>query len=398
MCFVSPACCIAFFSSPALTYGFPSPSKAGSDSVHTDVDDKYSSVSELHSESSKSSDSSNNQSVNIAGHHIVLYEELTPTYVIKNLVVKPSRPQQRLHGPVTWGGGWHSLTSAKASTQLLLIQQPAMPIPSTSTPSSILAVPQGQVKKGGSHSNLNSYLSILNSYPHISPHPKKDSYESKGPTWVEGPKGSATEGQSQHKRVCIEEEKKEVVSMTSHLLKPQQHHKEGRVHSYSQYKGRGGHSLSTIQHKSHCFQKNIGSDSTGSPSISSSQTPSSPSSSKSASPPSSSPSSSTAHSPYHLPDNSPRQRHFLNTTEILNQLGLLAITLHAKELLKQNAATERDIAQLRQHTHFLWQIAEASQYGCNEGSGSLDKLLQAMRESGSYPNLDLKLLKLHSKS
>ncbi|XP_027129107.1 CLOCK-interacting pacemaker [Larimichthys crocea] len=399
-------------------------SEAGSDFVHTDLDDQRSSVSEPHRQSSNKS---NNNSVNnaaAAGHNMPPYEDLTPIYVIKNL----SRPEQLLHGPLAWGGGWHSLTNAKAPTQLLLIQQPAMPAPSSSTPtpSSSLAAPQGQVKKGGSrsnqnhnsknHSSKNSYLPILNSYPRIAPHPRKESLEGKGATWLEGVKESGSEGQSQSKRVCTEEEKREAVSTTSHLLKPQQQ-KEGRVHSQSQYKGRGGHSSfpssshcplpghasSTTQYKSHHCRQSLGSNSVGSPSVSSSQTPSPPSSSvspSSSSPSSSSPSSSTAHSPYCLAPDSSSSRHqrFLNTAEILNQSGLLAITLRTKKLLKENAATEREIAQLRQHTNLLCQAAQASQNRCNEGSDSLDKLLQTMTESGSYPSLDTKQLKVLSSS
>lgn len=75
---------------PPLTLGSPSPSEAGSDSVHTDVDDQRSSVSEPHRESSKSLNNNTN-SVNAAGHNMPPYEELTPIYVIKNLVVKPVR-------------------------------------------------------------------------------------------------------------------------------------------------------------------------------------------------------------------------------------------------------------------------------------------------------------------
>ncbi|XP_070838986.1 CLOCK-interacting pacemaker-like [Chaetodon trifascialis] len=403
-------------------------SEAGSESVHTDLEDQHSSVSKPHRKSSKSSNNSNN-SVNATGHNMPPYEELTPIYVIKNLVVKPSRPEQLLHGPMAWGRGWHSLTNAKAPTQLLLIQQPAMSAPSSSTlTTSSIVAPQGQVKKGGSrsnqnhssknHSSKNSYLPILNSYPRIAPHPRKESHEGKGVTWLEGVKESGSEGQSQSKRVCTEEEKMEAVSTTSHVLKPQQQHqKEGRVHSQYQYKGRGGHSSfpssshclpphhasSTSQHKSHRCQRSSGFDSVGSPSVSSSQTPSPPSSSDSpscSSLPSSSPSSSITHSPYCLaPDSSStRHRRFLNTAEILNQSGLLAIALRTKELLKQNADTEREIAQLRQHTHLLCQVAQTSQSRCNEGSYSLDKLLQTMTDSGSYPSLHLNQLKVLSSS
>ncbi|KAI3373075.1 hypothetical protein L3Q82_006345 [Scortum barcoo] len=390
-------------------------SEAGSDSVHTDVDDQRSSVSEPHRDSNKSSNNSID-SLNAAGHNMPPYEELTPIYVIKNLVVKPSRPEHLLQGPLAWGGGWHSLTSTKAPTQLLLIQQPAMPGPSSSTPtpSSSVAAPQGHVKKGvarnnQNHSSKNSYLPILNSYPRIAPHPRKESHEAKGPTWLEGVKESGSEGQSQSKRVCTEEEKREAVSTTSHLKPQHQHQKEARVHSQSQFKDRGGHSSfsssshcllssqasSTTQCKSHHCPRSSVSDSVGSPFVSSSTLPSSSDSPSSSSPPSSSPSSSTAHSPYCLAaDNSSRwHQRFLNTAEILNQSGLLAITLRTKELLKQNLTTEREIAQLRQHTHLLCQVAQASQNMCHEGSDSLDKLLQAMKESGSYPNLDLNQVK-----
>ncbi|XP_071780972.2 CLOCK-interacting pacemaker-like [Centroberyx gerrardi] len=404
-------------------------SEAGSDSVQTDVDDQRSSVSARHRESSKGCNNNN-------AHNMAPYEELTPIYVIENLVVKPSRPEQLLHSPLAWGGGWHSLTGAKAPTQLLLIQQPAMPAPSssTSTPSSTLAKPQGQIKKGGSRSNKNHssktlYLPILNSYPRIAPHPRKESHEGMGASGAWGVMESGSEGQSQSKRVCTEEGKKEAVSTTSHLPKPQQQHhqKEGRVHSHShsQYKARGGHSSfpnpshcplpgrasSTTQPKFHHSHQSSRSDSMGSPSVSSSQTPYphfSSDSPPSSCPSSSSSSSSVAHSPYRpapeaavgssLSDSQPacssmRQRRFLNTAEILNQSGLLAITLRTKELLKQSAATEREIAQLRQHTNLLCQVAQAGQHVSNEGSNSLEKLLQAMTKSGSYPSLDFNQLK-----
>ncbi|XP_022076733.1 CLOCK-interacting pacemaker-like [Acanthochromis polyacanthus] len=391
-------------------------SETGSDFVHTDVDDQRSSVSEPHRESSKTLDSN---SVNGANNNITTYEELTPIYIFKNLVVKSSRPEQLLHGPLEWGGGWHSLTSGKAPTQLLLIQQPTVPTPAstTTTPLSCLAPPQGNAKKGGNRSNhgsKNSYLPILNSYPRIAPHPTKDIFGGKGTTWVKGVKESSNEGQSQRKRVCTEGENRETVSTSSHLLRLH-HQNEGRV--YCQHNGREGHTsypstshcpllsytASTTQHKSYHSQPCSGSGSIHSSSISSSKTPSPPSSSdspSSSSPPSSSPSSSAAHSPYCLaPDClSTRHRRFLNTAEILNQSGLLAITLRTKELLKQNAATEKEIAQLRHHTHLLCHVTQVRQNGSNEGSDSLDKLLQAMSESSSYPNLDLNHLKTLSSS
>lgn len=360
-------------------------SEAGSDSV----DDQRSSVSEQQRPSNSSN--SNNS--------MAPYKEITPVYVIKNVMVKPSRPDQLLHSPQAWGGGWHGLTSAKGPTQVLLIQQPTLPAPSSTTINPL----QNHTKKVNGRRNQphkNSYLPILNSYPRIAPHPRKESHESKGSSArVGGAKESGGEGQSQSKRVCTEEEKREAVSTTTHLLKPQQH-KESRVHSYSQHKNRSGNAhhnsqaTSTTQTKEHHCQQS--SDNVSSPLVSSSQTPSphcTSGSQSSSSPPTSSPASSVVHSPYRpTPDStSTRQRRFLNTAEILNQSGLLAITLRTKELLKQNAATEREIAQLRQHTQYLCQAAQTSQTSPN--NENLEKLVQAMSESGSYPELDLNQLK-----
>ncbi|XP_034034706.1 CLOCK-interacting pacemaker-like isoform X2 [Thalassophryne amazonica] len=333
------------------------------------------------------------------------YEKLTPLYVIKNLVVKPSSPEQLLCGSLAWSGGWHSLTGAKTPTQLLWIQQSAIPALSScaQTSSTTVATRQGEKKKGGgrinqTHGVKNSYLPILNSFPRIAPHPKKESQEAQGVSWVEGIKENGSEGQSQSKRMCTEEEKMEAVSSTTYLPMHQQHQKDARVHS--QYKSKGSHCksnhTSSIQPKTHCCHQRLSSDSMTSLSLSSSQTPSSPSSDSpsSSSPSSSSPSSSVVHSLYcQTPErSSERQRRFLKTAEILNQSGLLAITLRTKELLKQNAAAEREIAQLRQHTHLLCQVAQTTQQGHKEGSDSLDEVLEAMAESGSYPNLNLNQL------
>lgn len=319
-----------------------------------------------------------------------------------------------------WSGGWHNLSSAKAPTQLLLIQQSTLPACSTSnlTISSGLAALQGPTEKGGNQNHISkkSYLPILNSYPRIAPHPKKECQEDQTAPWVEGVKDGGSEGHSQSKRVCIEEEKKEALSISNHLPKPQQQ-KDGSVYSYLQYKGKGGqgsssssshfslpsHTSSAIQIKTHHCQQSLNSHILSSPSIFSSKTPSPPyftDSPSSSSPHSSSPSSSTAHSPccLALDSSTTHQRRFLNTAEILNQSGLLAITLRTKELLKQNAATEREITQLRQHTNLLCQIAEPNQNVCNAAPGSLRNLLQAMTESGSYPNLDLSQVKSISSS
>lgn len=330
-----------------------------------------------------------------------------------NLLVLQPQSEQLPHGSLAWGGGWQGLDNPKTPTQFLLIQQPALAAPSSSPstlPPSSGASPQ--TRKGGSHSRQNhsskaSYLPILNSYPRIAPHPEKGRYEGKGASVSEGVREGGSEGQHQSKRVCMEGEKREAVSTTSAPPKPRQHHKlKGRARDGlssllhhpppSHAAAPSQHKRQHRQHRQH--QPPAASDSVGSPSVSSSQTPSLPYSSTSPSffsPPSSSPSSSTPHSTQcPAPDSSStRHRRFRNTAEILNQSGLLAIALRSKELLKQNSATDRELAQLHQHTQLLCQVVQGSQNKWNQGSCSLDLLFQTMAESGCYPNLDFNQVK-----
>lgn len=329
------------------------------------------------------------------------------------LLVLQSQSEQLLHGSLAWGSGWQGLDNPKTPTQFLLIQQPAVAVPSSSSALSPSGGASPQLRKGGNRCRQNrssktSYLPILNSYPRIAPHPGKNSYEGKGASVVEGVKEGGSEGQHQSKRACIEGQKREAVSTTTTALpKAQQHHKvKGRSRdSFSSllHHSLPSHSSAPSQHKHqhHQHQPRSSSHSVGSPSVSSSQTPSPPSSSNSpssSSPPSSSPSSSISHSPQcPAPDSSStRHRRFRNTAEILNQSGLLAIALRTKELLKQNVATDREIAQLHQHTHLLCQVVQGSQKKWNQGSYSLDQLLQTMAESGCYPKLDLTQVKVLS--
>ncbi|KAM9801356.1 CLOCK-interacting pacemaker [Neosynchiropus ocellatus] len=99
-----------------------------------------------------------------------------------------------------------------------------------------------------------------------------------------------------------------------------------------------------------------------------------------------------------LPSNSPfpvsrngrsssRHRRFLNTVGILRQSGLLDITVQTKELLNQSMATDRDIAQLRQHTELLCQAA-CSNSAHPDDKTAWETLHRIMEESGSYPKLN----------
>lgn len=80
-----------------------------------------------------------------------------------------------------------------------------------------------------------------------------------------------------------------------------------------------------------------------------------------------------------------RHRRFFNTVQVLKKSGLWDMTLRTKELMRQSNATRREIAQLRQHSDLLCQLASN-----NQTSGDQNKLLglhRDMAESGSYPGL-----------
>lgn len=82
-----------------------------------------------------------------------------------------------------------------------------------------------------------------------------------------------------------------------------------------------------------------------------------------------------------------RHRRFLNTVQVLKQSGLWDITLRTKELMRQSNATQRDIAQLRQHSDLLCQVASSSYQNPSNHMGAWLSLYKTMAESGSYPGL-----------
>lgn len=82
-----------------------------------------------------------------------------------------------------------------------------------------------------------------------------------------------------------------------------------------------------------------------------------------------------------------RHRRFLNTVQVLKQSGLWDITLRTKELMRQSNATQRDIAQLRQHSDLLCQVASSSYQNPSNHMGPWLNLYKTMAESGSYPGL-----------
>ncbi|XP_068172842.1 CLOCK-interacting pacemaker [Antennarius striatus] len=231
-------------------------------------------------------------------------------------------------------------TSSSGAAHVILLQQPNLFLTNLQLhkPTSRKCSTTGKVATG-------AYLPILKSYPRIAPHPSKKPPDE--PTLND-------KIQNLSKRVCTEH-KSDSTAVTSSL--PEQHlHKQPKL------------DVSTPMSSSARVSPASSSPTT----VSSSQV--------------SSRSSPCATSPFLLTrglhrngTTSARHRRFLNTAEILRQSGLMDITLRTKELLRQSNATERDIAQLRQHTELLCRAAS--------DVNAWEHLHRSMAESGSYPNL-----------
>lgn len=199
------------------------------------------------------------------------------------------------------------------------------------------------------------YLPTVSSYPHIAPQPSK-----------KPPDKSSVNDASQNlsKRVCTEHKIDDTPVARS---LPEQHlHKQPKaipasVQPFS----------SSTRHCLPSPTSNTSSSRQGSSSVSSLHTP------------------SFFLAARHLHRNgttSTRHRRFLNTVEILRRSGLLDITQRTKEIMRQNSATEQDIAQLRQHTELLCQATSNPSCSLN-GITAWEHLHRTMAESGSYPSL-----------
>lgn len=278
-----------------------------------------------------------------------------------------------------WG-----LEGTNAQSNLLLLQQPG-----TVSPLHVhTLLPQRAESKN--KKSKNAYLPILSSYPRIVPNLNKKKRD-KPPTSREG----SSEEHRLSKRVCTEETKEEISISTQvpEKLPNKQLESHFLSHSHSVL-----HSLSfssDLEQRSSCLpppELNVMGTSAftslNSSSVSSLKTPSlSFPSLSSCSEPAALllPTSKVYLSGGSVPDSTSgltRHRRFLNTVEILSQSGLLDITLRTQELLRQSAAIEQNIAQLRQHTHMLCQAVHA-----DSNVATLEKTYRVMVESGCYPNL-----------
>lgn len=273
--------------------------------------------------------------------------DLTPIYIIKNMVLKQPDTIQKT-GQLRWE------TGSSGVPRVILCQQPSL------LPASL------QLRKPSSRSSVTGKktkgLPVFN-YPRIAPHPSKKPPDKSS---------SNVDSQNLSKRVCTEHKSEHTPENRS---PPQQLLNKQPKLAVSA----SGQTCSSSPRDSP--------SSSSSPSVSSSQSSPSVSTVHTAT---SSSSSVTARGPNkNTTTTSARHRRFLNTVEILQQSGLLDITLRTKELLQQSNATERDIAQLRQHTELLCEAARNPNCSFN-GITAWECLHRAMAESSNYP--DLKLL------
>lgn len=234
------------------------------------------------------------------------------------------------------------------------------------------------------------YLPILNSYPRIAPNLNKKKTEK-----LQASRDGSLEAHSLSKKVCTEETKVEVSISTQvpekHPDKQLERHFLTHSHSFLHSLSSSGDSVQ----KNSCFPtpdlELMGTSafmglSSSSVSTSTTSSQSFPFSSSCSEPAALLlPTSKVNLSEGSVSDPTislTRHRRFLNTVEILSQSGLLDITLRTQELLRQSAATEQNITQLRQHTHLLYQATHSG-----SSVPSLEKIHRAMVESGGYPNL-----------
>lgn len=352
-------------------------SDTGSDSLQTDAEDQRSvSEQKLHKTPGV-------QGVSDKGKRLLVSSppELAPIFIIKNVVLKqPVQPGQEhvLQSPLGWGSGGSNL---QTPTHLLLLHQPGVNAP----PMHLHKSSQSQrAESSGRKKSKSTYLPILNSYPRIAPYPSK-----KTPDKPSASRGSNADEHSLSKRVCTEEKREEVSTST-------------QAPAHKQPDGRSKHRslcppdtlLTSHQRRSPRPPCSPSTLSLGSPSVSSSETSSPPSACESNTPQPPTRRGLQRHTSGLGSDSdatpakgalppSAKHRRFLNTVEILSQSGLLDITLRTQELLRQSAATERDIAQLHEHAQLLCQAAQAG--SCMPTAWT--QLHQVMAQSGCYPSL-----------
>uniref|UniRef100_A0A4W5QAS0 Uncharacterized protein n=1 Tax=Hucho hucho TaxID=62062 RepID=A0A4W5QAS0_9TELE len=323
--------------------------------------------------------------------------DLTPIFTIKNVVFKQLRESvavkndsdHHLQNQLNWENRGGSSNNS-GPCHVILVQQPSETSPS---PSPKPHRTQSQRADSTARTTKSrTYLPVLKSNPRITPHPSKKPSD-KTPVDPHG-KGTGSEDQSQNKRICTED-KRDVVSNTTHLQTPSRQHVRKQPdpkRSLSHWRSpASSHSPSSRSPSSlsrfvspyvSSFYTTTASSSGGSSPLPASRWP-------------------CRHGPGLSLFSASHDRRFLNTVGILSQSGLLDITLRTQDLLRQSNATDRDIAQLRQHTQLLYQAANQNNNPNNDNpynnndphnnnpnaNAGWERIHQAMAQSGCYPSL-----------
>eukprot|EP00063_Salmo_salar_P095757 XP_014070592.1 PREDICTED: CLOCK-interacting pacemaker-like isoform X3 [Salmo salar] len=339
----------------------------------------------------------------LQGNHILVPSfgspDLTPIFIIKNVVLKQVKEvggrlendsDHHLQNQLNWENREGSPNDS-GPCHVILVQQPSEASASPASPKPN-RTQSWRSDSTAMKTKSRTYLPILKSYPRIAPHPSKKPSD-KTPVDPHG-KGTGREDQSQDKRMCTED-KRDEVSTTTHLLTPSRKHIRKQPdpnRSLSHWRSPASshspspRSPSTLSSFVSCSMSS--SDTTTASSYSSSGGSSPPSASR----------WPRRHGPGLSLLSAARDRRFLNTVGILSQSGLLDITLRTQDLLRQSNATDRDIAQLRQHTQLLYQAAnhhnnpynndpDNNDPNANTANAGWERIHQAMAQSGCYPSL-----------
>lgn len=260
-------------------------------------------------------------------------QQLQSFHIIKNMVHEQPRIVQK-NGQLLWSSG--NRPNVPGTNPVILLQPPNMLFPTS------LQLPKaGICKSNVTGKKINAaYLPILNSYPRIAPNLHKKPPDKTAPS---------DESLNQSKRVCTEHKSQNL--QVSGSLQEQHVHKQPKALSSNTQPTSSGATVLTSQ-------------------------PTSTASSLSAT---------------ELNKNSiinTRHQRFVNTIEILKQSGLLDITTRTKELIRQSSATNRDMAQLKQHSELLCQLsANSSTNHSPNNMAAWQNLHRIMAESGCYPGL-----------
>ncbi|XP_055751188.1 CLOCK-interacting pacemaker [Salvelinus fontinalis] len=374
------------------------------DWLHVDRENQGSSVSEPREGEGLQSQVKPEQAP-LQGNHILVPSpgspDLTPIFIIKNVVLKQVKEvggrlengsDHHLQNQLNWENRGGS-SNDSGPCHVILVQQPSEASASPASPKPN-RTQSWRSDSTAMKTKSRTYLPILKSYPRIAPHPSKKPSD-KTPVDPHG-KGTGREDQSQDKRMCTED-KRDEVSTTTHLLTPSRKHVRKqpdpkRSLSHWRSPASSSHSPSPLSPStlSSFVSRSMSSSDTTTASSYSSSGGSSPLSARR---------SPRRHGPGLSLFSAARDRRFLNTVGILSQSGLLDITLRTQDLLRQSNATDRDIAQLRQHTQLLYQAAnhhnnnpynsdpDNNDPNANTANAGWERIHQAMAQSGCYPSL-----------